>query len=481
MASISSAGIGSGLDVNSIVTQLMTVEKAPLQNMQTEASHIQSKVSAYGKIQSYTSALRDAALALTKADTWGSTTATSGDSSVVSVTTDNTAAAANYSLSVQQLASAQTVASSAWPASVSTVGSGHLRIELGSWANSGPPLFTPKSGSTSADITISATDTLADVRDKINAAKSGVMASIVNDVSGARLVMTSTDTGVENAFRVTATDDDGNNTDTAGLSALAYDPSAGANAMQRTQTAANAKATINGLAVESASNTLTGVVSGVTMQVAKVSTTPVALTISSNTSAIKTAVTAFTDAYNTLNKYLADQTKYDSATKAAGTLQGDSGTNALRSAMRGVVGDTSTVSGAYQRLSQIGIDPQSDGSLKVNGSKLDAALGGHLTDVKALFANTDTTTTSNNGFATRLRQWGDSLLSFDGVLTTRTDSLQRQISANTKKQDDFNNRMTSVEARMRAQYTALDTQMSKMNALSSYVTQQITTMNKSSS
>jgi len=206
----------------------------------------------------------------------------------------------------------------------------------------------------------------------------------------------------------------------------------------------------------------------------------VALTITSNSTAIKTAVTAFTDAYNTLNKYLADQTKYDSATKVAGTLQGDSGTNALRSAMRAVVGDTSSLSGAYQRLSQIGIDPQSDGSLKVNASKLDTALGSHLTDVKALFANTDTATPSNNGFATRLRQWGDSVLSFDGVLTTRTDSLQRQISANTKKQGDFNNRMTSVEARMRAQYTALDTQMAKMNALSSYVTQQITTMNKSS-
>lgn len=479
--SISSAGIGSGLDVNSIVTQLMSIEKAPLQKMQSEASVIQSKVSAYGKIQSYTAALRDAAMALTKADTWGSTTTTSSDSSVVSATTDSTATAASYSLTVQQLARAQTVASTAWPASVSTVGSGHLRIELGSWTNSGPPLFTPRSGSATADITVSATDTLADVRDKINAAKSGVMASIVNDVSGARLVMTSSQTGAENAFRITTVDDDGNDGDAAGLSALAYDPSASIGSMQLRQPADNAMATINGLSVEAAGNTLSGVVEGVTLQLSKVSTTPVTLAVNSNGTSIRSAVTAFTDAYNTLNKYLADQTRYDSTTKAAGTLQGDSSTNALRYAMRRVIGDTSTLSGAYQRLAQIGIDPQSDGSLKVDGSKLDNALAGHLSDVKALFATTDLTTASNNGFATRMRQWGDSLLSFDGVLTTRSDSLQRQISANSKQQDTFNSRMTMVEARMRAQYTALDTQMAKMNALSSYVTQQITAMNNSSS
>jgi flagellar hook-associated protein 2 len=241
MASISSAGIGSGLDVSSIITQLMAVEKAPLTQMQKDASKVQSKLSAYGTIQSHVAALRDAASKLTQPATWGDTSATSTDSSVVAATTDSAAVASSYSLTVQQLASAQTLVSKAWPASVSTVGSGHLRIEMGSWS-AGQSAFTPKSGASGIDVFVSATDTLADVRDKINSAKTGVMASIVNDASGARLVMRSSETGAANAFRISATDDDGTDGDSNGLSALAFDPSASVTAMSQTQAALDAQA-----------------------------------------------------------------------------------------------------------------------------------------------------------------------------------------------------------------------------------------------
>lgn len=479
MASISSAGIGSGLDVSSIITQLMAVEKAPLTQMQKDASKVQSKLSAYGTIQSHVAALRDAAQKLTQPSTWGDTSATSTDASVVTATTDSSAIAAAYSLTVQQLASAQTLVSKAWPASVSTVGSGHLRIEMGSWS-AGQTSFTPKSGSSGIDVFVSATDTLADVRDKINSAKTGVMASIVNDASGARLVMRSAETGATNAFRVTATDDDGSNSDSNGLSALAFDPSSSVAAMSQTQEAVNAQATINGLSVTSTSNTLTQVVDGVTLKLGKVSSSPVGVSIESNTGSMKTAVTAFADAYNNLAKYLSTQTAFNAGTKTGGTLQGDSGTNALRSAMRNIIGDTGTMSGAFSRLADIGLNPQANGTLTVDSTKLDNALSGRLGDVKALFAASDTGTTTGNGFATRLREWSDKLLSFDGSLTTRSSSLQRELDANSKRQNDFSERMTSVEARLRKQYTALDAQMSKLHALSSYVTQQITTMNNSS-
>jgi flagellar hook-associated protein 2 len=479
MAAVSSAGIGSGLDVNSIVTQLMAVEKAPLQQMQKTADTIQSKISAYGTIQSDLAAMRDAALKLTQPATWGDTTAATGDASVVSATTDSTATAGNYSLTVQQLASAQTLASKAWPATVSTVGSGTLRIEMGSWS-SDQSSFSPKSGSNSVDVAILSTDSLADVRDKINAAKAGVMASIVNDSSGSRLVMRSTDTGAASGFRLKATDDDGNNTDASGLSALAYDPSGSVSSMSQTQAAKDAKATINGLSVTSATNVLSNVVDGVTLKLAKVSSSPVDLTVNSNTNSITTAMTAFTTAYNNLSKYLSTQTAYDAATKTAGTLQGDAGTTALRGAMRAIAGDTGGMSGTLHRLSDIGIQPQADGTLSVDATKLGNALSGKLADVKALFANKDLTTDANNGFATRFMHWGDNLLNSNGTITTRADSLRRQVADNTKQQSDFNDRMTSVEARMRAQYTALDTQMASLNSLSTYMTQQITNMNKTS-
>jgi flagellar hook-associated protein 2 len=469
MASITSAGIGSGLDVNSIVTQLMAVEKAPLQQMQTAATQIQNQLSAFGKIQSFVSTLRDAAAKLASPTTWTSTSATPSDSSVFTASTDGTAQAGNYSLSVQQLATAQTVAS---PASAFPVGAGRLRIQGGD-------------GGQAVDVSIDAGDTPAQVRDKINAAKAGVVASVVTDASGSRLLLRASDTGTDHAFTVkeVVTDAQGvESTTTSGdLAKLTYDPTQNAAAgvnMALTQPAANAKATINGLAVESSSNLLTGAVEGVTIKLSKVSSSPVDLTVTNDTDSIKTAVQAFADAYNQLNTYLSQQTAYDPATKKAGTLQGDTGANSLRYAMRGIVGGTGTMTGSYQRLAQLGLDVKKDGSMTVDATKLGNALGSHLADVRAVFATKDTAVAANNGFATRLQQWGDDLLKFNGSLSSRTDSLQSKVSANSKQQDQFNTRMTQVEARMRAQYTALDAQMGKLNGLSSYVTQQVTTWNK---
>ncbi|MEY2655746.1 MAG: hypothetical protein RLZZ524_2774 [Pseudomonadota bacterium] len=471
MASISSAGIGSGLDVASIVSQLMTVEKAPLQQMQVAATKIQNQLSAYGKIQSFVSTLRDAAAKLGKPETWSNTAATSGDSSVFTASTDGTAQAGNYALSVQQLATAQTVAS---PANAFPVGAGRLRIQDGA-------------GGAAIDVSISAGDTPAQVRDKINAAKAGVTASVVTDASGSRLLLRSSETGADHAFTVHEVVSDGmggeTTTTTGDLAKLTYDPglpaASGVN-MALTQAAGNAKATVNGLPVESSTNLLSGVVEGVTIKLAKVSAAPVELGVTNDTESIKTAVQAFADAYNQLNQYLSEQTAYDATTKKAGTLQGDSGTNSLRYAMRGLMGGTGTMTGAYQRLAQVGLDVKKDGTMAVDATKLGNALGSKLADVQALFATKDSAIPANNGFAVQLQKWGDDLLRFDGVLTSRSDSLQSRVSANSKKQDDFNERMTQVEARLRAQYSSLDTQMAKLNSLSSYVSQQVTSWNKSS-
>jgi flagellar hook-associated protein 2 len=378
------------------------------------------------------------------------------------------------------------------PASVFPVGSGTLRIDVGS-LDAGGTGIDIKPGTSSINVKIDAGDTAAQVRDKINAAKAGVTASIVTDAAGSRLVLRGSDTGKGSAFTITGVDDPLDTTTPAAqrpsnLTFSATDLAAatdglpatvGTSQLTFTQPALNAKATINGLAIETASNVMTGVLDGVTVKLAKVSSTPVDLTVSSNSDSIKKAITNFTDAYNSLNKYLADQTKYDSANKVSATLQGDSGTNALRSAMRSIVAGTTGSNGVFHRLSDLGISPQTDGTLAVDNTKLSNALA-KLSDVKDLFAKSDATLDTDNGFGARMKKWGDALLSFDGSLTTRSDSLRRQVTANTKKQDDFNTRMTTVEARMRAQYSALDNKMATLNGLSSYMTQQITNMNKTS-
>lgn len=480
MATISSAGLGSGLNVDGIVTSLMAVERQPLTQMKTEAGKIDTKISAYGKIQSYVSAVRDAASSLTKATTWGDTSASSSDAAVVSATGSSSAAVGAYSVSVQQLAAGQAIASSPFADSAAVVGEGTLSIELGAWS-ADQSSFTPQASASSVSVSIAATDTLAQVRDKINSAGSGVTASIVTDSSGARLVMRSGATGEANAFRVIVTDNDGNSTDSSGLSGLGYDPSAGLTSMSRTRAAADARATIDGLAVTSASNTLTDAIPGVTLKLAKVSVDPVEVSVSSNTDNIKKAVTDFANAYNDLAKYLTTQTKYDASSKTAGSLQGDASVNALRSALRSLGGGSSSASATLKRLADVGLDPQSDGTLKVDATKLGDAVTSKLAEVRKLFATSTGATDADNGLAYRLRRWGDSVLGADGALTTRTDSLRRQKDSNSDKQESFELRMTQVEKRMRAQYSSLDTQMAKMNALQSYVSQQIAAMSSSSS
>jgi len=200
-ATISSMGVGSGLDANAIVTKLVALERQPITNLQTQADKLQTKISAYGQIQSAVSTFRDAAQKLANPDVWASTIATSADSSAVSFTTSSGAATGSYSMKVTSLAASQSVVTkTALASSTATLGSGSLSIELGSWSEAGA--FSAKAGSSATSITIAATDTLEGIRDKINSAGAGVKASIINDSSGARLVMSSSSTGAAYGFRI---------------------------------------------------------------------------------------------------------------------------------------------------------------------------------------------------------------------------------------------------------------------------------------
>jgi len=186
MATISSAGIGSGLDVNSIVTQLMAIEKQPLTALQTKETTIQSTVSEYGKIKSAVSTLNDLAVKLAGASTWAQTVTNSSNTAVSA--SSNNSAAGSYSIEVQKLASVQTIATGTAAPLTSTLGAGTLHIELGTWG-AGQTSFTRSATATAVDVAIAATDTLADIRDKINGAGAGVTALIMTDASGSRLLL----------------------------------------------------------------------------------------------------------------------------------------------------------------------------------------------------------------------------------------------------------------------------------------------------
>ena len=465
MATISSAGVGSGLDVNSIVSQLMAIEKKPLTVLEAKETSIQSTVSEYGKIKSALSTLRDLASKLSGTTTWGQTV-TNSSSTAVSASSNNSAAG-TYTVEVQSLASVQTLATGAPVPATSTLGAGTLRIELGTWGT-GQTSFTPKVGAAAVDIDITAADTLETIRDKVNGAGAGVTAMIMTDAAGSRLLIRSNASGAENAFR------------TSGHAALAFDPSSGVSTLTQSQTAADAMATVNGLAVKSTSNTFSNIVDGLTLNLSAVTTAPVTVNVVTDAESLKKTLTEFAAAYTAVVKLIAADTKYDPAAKKGAILQGDSAAIGLLRQLRTLAGAGSGASAVYGRLSDVGLELQSDGSMTVNASKLGSALG-NLAELKKLFANSDLLDASNDGLGKRFRVMTDGMLGIDGALTTRTEGLGQQLQRNQKDQDRLELRLEAIEKRLRAQYTALDATMALLNSKSSYITQQIAAFNASNS
>jgi len=363
--------------------------------------------------------------------------------------------------------------------SASTLSEGSLTIELGSYGSGSPAAdFTTKAGSAPITVDIGAGDTsLASIRDKINAAGAGVVATIVSDASGARLSLRSKDTGAENAFRVTVaeTTDDGDAS--TGLSALGYDATATDSPMARTATAVNAALSINGIDLTSASNTLTDVVDGLTVNLLKTTSADVDVNVATDTTTVKTAITDFVSAFNTLASFIKTQTAYNAENKSGGALQGDQSTLALQSQLRSVLNEGSSASSTWSRLSEIGLTLKTDGTLDTASAKLDNALA-NLPELKKLLS-ADSGTSAATGFVRRFKNLADAALGTEGVFETRSAGIRASVERNSKSQDLMQQRLDQTKARLQAQYSALDTKMATLTNLSSYMTQQIAQFNKS--
>jgi flagellar hook-associated protein 2 len=481
MASLSSIGIsGTGLD-ETVITKLVALEKQPADALSTKNTKLETKVSTWGKIQSAFSTLKDAANKLTQSDFWKGTTAASSNDTAVGVSTTSSAAPSSYAVTVSQLAQGQMVASSAFASKTAAVGEGTLRIELGTYVTDNsvaPPAvtFNAKVAATAVDIAIGPGDnTLEKIRDRINSSNAGITASIVNDASGSRLVMRGAN-GETNAFKVSVTE----NGAVPGLSALAYTAeTGGTSAMTRSQSAQNAQATINGLAVSSESNTLSDVVDGVTLTLKQTTATPANITVAQDTATISKGVSDFISAYNSVVSTIRVQTLYDEASKTAGPLQGDATARSLLGQMRNLITSSSSATTAFSRLFDVGIETNTDGTLTMKSSKFNDAMGSKLADLQKFFGNSDDAVPANNGMAQRIKGLASQILDTEGAIASSTDGLKATIKRNKDRIEDINDRASLYETRLRKQYTALDANMSKLNGLSSYVSAQLAALNKS--
>jgi flagellar hook-associated protein 2 len=475
---ISSQGIGSGLDVNSIVTQLVAIEKQPLQALQTKATTLQSQLTLYGTIKSQVSTLKDAAATLASASSWAAQAATSSNTSAATVSVDSTATSTSFGLDITRLAQAQTTASRSVAAGAAIgagAGTGQLTIQLGSWGSAGAGPFVA-GAATAVTVNVNETDTYTAIANAINAANAGVKATVLKIGNTERLSFQSATSGSDAGFSIAS------NGGFAALDSLSFtslaNGSESASGMESSQAGLNATLKINGVAVESATNTVTNLVPGVTLNLAQTTTvgSPVQIAVAQDKVALQKNVQAFADAYSALNKTLADSTRYVQGGKS-GVLQGDSTTVGLQSLMRKVIG-SSSVGSTYTRLSEVGLEQQADGSLKLNTTKLTTAMG-DLSNLQNLFT-TNNANSATNGFGLKLRDLATGLLAADGTVSNKSTALQGSITRNGDEQDRVTVRAAAVEKQLRAQYSALDAQMAKMSSLSSYVTAQLAQWNKSS-
>ena len=476
---ISAAGVGSGLDVNGIITQLMNIERQPLAQLNARQKKFESQLSAYGQIKSALSTFQSAVNTLSSLDKFRVYSTKSTDETVLTAKASSNAAPASYQVEINQLAQQHKISASPVSSKSNVIGTGTLTIEFGTHDAAGGT-FTPNVGKTPLTITIdSSSNTLEGIRDAINAANAGVGASIIYDGSGYRLVVSSNDSGIANSLKITAVDDDGNDTDTSGLSFLAYDPFAASGAgknMTQLSEARNALLTVDGIAVTHATNSVSGVIDGVTLNLIKLNAgTPATISVSRDTEAVKTAVNDFVKAYNDADKVLKDLTAYNDQTKKGATLQGDAVTRGIRNRLREIMAG-SMEGNSFSVLSEIGVSFQLGGSLAVDASKLEKALDQNFEAVGNLFAR-KSDTASETGFGFRLDKYLDEVLSSDGSLNIRTDGINKSIKSIEQKEESLLARMEQIEARYRKQFAALDSIMSSMNTTSAFLTQQLASLN----
>lgn len=468
MALTSSLGIGSGLDLSSLLDGLRSAEQQRLVPMQTQASSYNTKLSAYGTLQSTLSSFQSAAEALGDPALFQGVK-TSSDSDAFTATAGSSAAPGSYSLEIGQLARRQSLVSTGQAETDTPIGSGGtITLSLGDGAGN---------SSASVDIELSADDSsLSGIRDAINAADIGISASIVNDGSDTpyRLVLSSEATGTDSQISVSVAEDNGGATPLGAL--LAYDSDSQSGAMSESVAARNAELSVNGIAIVSQSNTVEEAIQGVTLTLAGETSEPQTLTASRDTGAVKSALQKFVSAYNRVNTLSDNLTAFDSESKSSGVLLGDSTARSVEARLRGAL-NTPIDGGAFSGLAEIGISLQRDGSMEIDEEALDDALANNLAGVGQLLSGAGET----GGLSQVLTSTLETLAGEESsLLQTATDGMRSRIDNLSDRMEREQESIDATIARYQKQFVQLDSVMAQLNSTSDYLTQQFESLNNQS-
>lgn len=444
MASITSAGIGSGLNVTELVGQLVAAERAPADNrLNAMETSTKAQISAFGSIKAALSGVEGALKKLDGAGGLPGRKATVGADAGFTASAGTSAALGTYSVIVEKLAIAHKLQSAA-VTSGDHVGNGTLTLQVGS--------------GDAFDVTVEAgKGTLADIRDAINAqaAGKGVTATLVNGDAGQVLVLSSDKTGSAGAMSISASGGDG------GLSVLATT----GGTMTEVAPAQDALVKVDGISRTSSSNTLTDLVDGITLSLTKAKPGEAfSLEVGSDASTLKASMLGFISAYNTALGALRTQSAAGGEGKTAGPLSGDAAPRAITASLRNAIGNN------YAELSAIGLKTAVDGSLSLDGAKFDTALAANPGVVKNLLGE-------DADFGKNMRDMLHNYVGTQGLLTDRGKGLDTRMKSLTQQRAALDARMERLEASYRRQFTALDAMMAQMQSTSSYITQQLGALN----
>lgn len=536
---LSTPGIGSGLDIKSMVDAYVKAEIMPLQAKQDKRlSSVNTELSAVGQLKGHLANLQAALSQLSDLDKIYSLSQSISDTNALSATLTSQAIKGSYQIEIQKLAQQQSLASASFANKTSNVGSGTLSIAFGTYS-SDKTSFTPNASATTVSIAIApGTDSLAAICDAINHSDSGVTASIVEDNQGARLTITSPQTGENYAMKIT------------GIPSLNYDPTSGTSPLTETVASQNSVVKINGLTLTQNTNELQNAIAGVTLNLKKSdSGKTIALNITDNKPQLTSLVNDFIKKYNDSMTFLTNLTGYNATTKQSGVFQGDPQFRNLKFNLnKWTTTPLNQNNLSLKSLADIGIVTNDQGLLELNQTKYQKVLDNHYQDIGVLFAKTATTTDSgvrinkidpqvqkgqydihvteltpgthlsgtignlpasssdgitlngsgelaglsiqiisgsigqrgqvivNDGLAVSINQFLDSYMNANGDLSQRAEQLNKQVNQLNKAQTQIDSRSQGLQNRYEKQFAALDLLLSQLQSTSASLTQQLASL-----
>jgi flagellar hook-associated protein 2 len=455
---ISAPGIGSGLDVAGIVTQLMDLERRPLEALQARQEEYEAQLSAYGQVKSALSTFQDAMRNLNHEVDFKKFTATSSNEGILTANTNSASATGDYNLEVERVAQRHTMSTVSW---LDT-------SEFGGYSGNSFQL-TIADQSLEIDLGIGNQKTLAQLAAAINEHPDnmGVRATVINtepNLGLQKLALVSPATGYENRIQLSGIVNEYTGSNTLDFGTTNQD--ADGNPISGTALSQlDAALTIDGIGVRRAENTVNDVIPGVTLNLNSAAPgTRVNLEVARDTASISESVKGIAEAYNGLMETLKEL--------RLGDLEADSTIRTLENQIRGVLNQGGG-SGTFSHLSQVGLSLDKYGEMQFDGDDLERALDEDIDSVAQLFAG------DGIGIASGFDDLVSSLLGYKGLIQNRVDGIERHKESNLDDQYKMELRLETTEQRYYKQYAALDSLVAEMTNTSNYLTQQLSALNSS--